>query len=207
MRTAKTVKRPPQQPAQPQYANYWTPLTRNGTPCYIQHSPSTPTTGLRKRGNNTSRSTGRSGRQKAATRRNMQTEERVTVQGPVKKQQPDGMSHRGALAKEYPQTAAFLPVSPLPGGNHPTAQSRTQTGTVARGRVYCTAKEAGEATCRQMSGLFRALNRPTLTKMPSMNQQPLRFAEGSSLFPTDQSAACTGNPHAGPDPLLWSTCI
>ena len=36
--------------------------------------------------------TGRSGRQKAATRPNMR---RVTVQGPVKKQQPDGMSHRG----------------------------------------------------------------------------------------------------------------
>ena len=46
------------------------------------------------RGNDTSRSTGRSGRQNAATRRNMRRE-RVTVQGPVKKQQPDGMSHRG----------------------------------------------------------------------------------------------------------------
>ena len=33
--------------------------------------------------------------QKAATRRNMRREERVTVQGPVKEQQPDGMSHRG----------------------------------------------------------------------------------------------------------------
>ena len=42
-----------------------------------------------------SKSTGRSGRQKAATRRNMRREERVTVQGPVKEQQPDGMSHRG----------------------------------------------------------------------------------------------------------------
>ena len=51
--------------------------------------------GLRERGNNTSKSTGRSGRQNAATRRNMRREERVTVQGPVKKQQPDGMSHRG----------------------------------------------------------------------------------------------------------------
>ena len=55
-------------------------------------------TGLRKRGNNTSRSTGRSGRQKAATRRNMRREERGTVQGPVKEQQPDGMSHRGGLS-------------------------------------------------------------------------------------------------------------
>ena len=54
-----------------------------------------PTTGLRERGNDTSKSTGRSGRQKAATRRNMRREERVTVQGPVKEQQPDGMSHGG----------------------------------------------------------------------------------------------------------------
>ena len=67
-----------------------------GGGCHIQHSPGTPTTGLRERGNDTSRSTGRSGRQKAATRRNMRREEQVTVQGPVKEQQPDGMSHRGA---------------------------------------------------------------------------------------------------------------
>ena len=60
-----------------------------------QHSPNTPTTGLRERGNDTSRSTGRSGRQKAATRRNMRREDRVAVQGSVKEQQPDGMSHRG----------------------------------------------------------------------------------------------------------------
>ena len=60
-----------------------------------QHSPNTPTTGLRERGNDTSGSTGRSGRQNAATRRNMRREERVTVQGPVKEQQPDGLSHGG----------------------------------------------------------------------------------------------------------------
>ena len=67
---------------------------QNGTPRHIQHSPGTPTTGLRERGNDTSRSTGRSGRQNTATRRNMRREERVTVQGPVK-EQPEGMSHRG----------------------------------------------------------------------------------------------------------------
>ena len=66
----------------------------NGTR-HNQHIPGTPTTGLRERGSDTSRSTGRSGRQNAATRRNMRREERVTVQGPVKKQQPNGMSHRG----------------------------------------------------------------------------------------------------------------
>ena len=66
--------------------------TANGTR-HIQHSPGTPTTGLCERGNDTSRS--RSGRQNAAIRRNMRREERVTVQGPVKKQQPYEMSHRG----------------------------------------------------------------------------------------------------------------
>ena len=86
--TAKTVKQPPQQPAQP-------PIRANGTSRRNQHSPGTPTTGLCERGNDASRSTGRSGRQKAATRRNMRREERVTVQGPVKEQQPDGMSHGG----------------------------------------------------------------------------------------------------------------
>ena len=53
------------------------------------------TTGLRERGNDISKSTGRSGRQQVATRRNMRREERVTVQGPVKEQQPDRMSHGG----------------------------------------------------------------------------------------------------------------
>ena len=73
----------------------------NGTPYHIQHSPNTPTTGLRERGNDTSRSTGRSGRQNAATRRNMRREERGSVQGPVKEQQPDGMSHRGPCLRAY----------------------------------------------------------------------------------------------------------
>ena len=67
----------------------------------------TPTTGLRERGNDTSKSTGRRGRQKAATRRNVRREERVTVQGPVKEQQPDGMSHRGGLGAEACVNSVF----------------------------------------------------------------------------------------------------
>ena len=67
------------------------------------------------RGNDTSKSTGRSGRQKVATRRNMRREERVTVQGPVKEQQPDGMSHRGwhlhSAAHLFPDRKA--PLVPL----------------------------------------------------------------------------------------------
>ena len=79
-------------------AGYGRPVDRGAwtnDPGNNQHSPNTPTTGLRERGNDTSRSTGRSGRQNTAPRRNMRREERVTVQGPVKEQQPDGMSHRG----------------------------------------------------------------------------------------------------------------
>ena len=75
---------------------------------HIQHSPGTPTTGLRERGNDTSRSTGRSGRQNAATRRNMRREERVTVRGPVRKQQPDGMSHMGTCGAATPRPALAL---------------------------------------------------------------------------------------------------
>ena len=95
--TAKTVKRPRQQSAHPQCANYWALLTRKRHTMPHSAQPHTPTTGLRKRGNDTSKSTGRSGRQKAATRRNMRREEQVTVQGPVKEHQPDGMSHRGGM--------------------------------------------------------------------------------------------------------------
>ena len=78
-------------------------------PCSEQHSPGTPTTGLRERGNDTSRSTGRSGRQNAATRRNTRREDRVTAQGPVKTQQRDGLSHRGGGG--VPPIAVF-PKSP-----------------------------------------------------------------------------------------------
>ena len=93
----------------------------DNAPCHIQHSSGTPTTGLRERGNNTSKSTGRSGRQKAATRRNMRREERVTVSNPTQhakartgdcpgpRKEPDGMSHRGALdpPTQPPWTSPF----------------------------------------------------------------------------------------------------
>ena len=92
---AKTVKRPPQQPAQPPVRQLLGTAIEQTAPATFSTAPAHQTTGLRERGNDTSKSTGRSGRQKAATRRNMRREERVTVQGPVKEQQPDGMSHEG----------------------------------------------------------------------------------------------------------------
>ena len=69
--------------------------TQTAHPATFNTAPTHQTTGLRERGNNTSKSTRRIGRQKAATRCNMRREERGTVQGPVKEQQPEGMSHRG----------------------------------------------------------------------------------------------------------------
>ena len=119
---AKTVKRPPATTT----TTPNTPTTgrryhANGTSRHIQHSPGTPTAGLRERGNDTRKSTGRSGRQNAATRRNMRRDERVTVQGPVKEQQPDGMSHRGGgPARSPPPPPAVgkhvpaAPPNPLP---------------------------------------------------------------------------------------------
>ena len=96
-------------------------------PRHIQHSPGTPTTGLRERGNDTSKSTGRSGRQNAATQRNMRREERVTVQGPVKEQQPDGMSHRRAF--EPPKGGA-------PGGGGGLSPDRSRQPEIPFGCRY-----------------------------------------------------------------------
>ena len=96
-------------------------------PCHIQHSPGTPTTGLRERGNDTSRSTGRSGRQNAATRRNMRRDDRVTVQGPVKEQQHDGMSHGGGL-----DPPPLPPPTPLFKGALPPTPSMARLPTPPR---------------------------------------------------------------------------
>ena len=94
--TAKTVKRPPPTTSTSSIRQLLGAAdAQTAHHCHIQHSPNTPSTGLRECGNDTSRSTGRSGRQNAATRRNMRREDRVTVQGPVKEQQPDGTSHGG----------------------------------------------------------------------------------------------------------------
>ena len=65
-------------------------------PCGSRQSPPPPGPRLRLReGPIGCRCVGGGGGQNAATRRNMRREERVTVQHPVKEQQPDGMSHGG----------------------------------------------------------------------------------------------------------------
>ena len=124
----------------------------NGTPCHIQHSPGTPTTGLRERGNDTGRSTGRSGRQNATTRRNMRREERVTVQGPVKKQQPDGMSQRGGGASVRcgpPQSA--LHVWGIRRPAKPPAASLSQ---VLVGEAYRTGQQGVARSLEQAESWF-----------------------------------------------------
>ena len=106
--TAKTVNRPPQQPAQPPIRQLLGAADAQTAHPATSSTPGAPTTGLRERGNNTSRSTGRSGRQNTATQRNMRREKRGTVQGPVKKQQPDGMSHGGGGVGTRPWWLALL---------------------------------------------------------------------------------------------------
>ena len=98
---------------------------QSNDPHNIQHSPNTPTTGLRERGNDNSKSTGRSGRQNAATRRNMRRDERVTVQGPVKKQPSDGVSHRGSAGSSPPPPNA--PDKGTPGEGSGTGQGSGET--------------------------------------------------------------------------------
>ena len=95
----KTVKRPPQQRAQPRYTNYWAPLTHKRHPPQPAQPRHTPTTALREWGNNTSRRSGRSSRQNATTQCSMRREEQLTVQAPVKKQQPDEMSQWGLVGR------------------------------------------------------------------------------------------------------------
>ena len=94
--TAKTVKQPPQQPAQAQYANYWAPLTRKrhilpcpAQPQHINHwAPQ-----MRKRHQHERRPQRPTGSSDPTQHAKGRTGD---CPGPVKEQQPDGMSHRGA---------------------------------------------------------------------------------------------------------------
>ena len=127
VRTAKTVKPPRQQPAHPQYANYWAPLTRKRHT--MSHSAQPQHTNYwaprtRKRH--------QQDREKAATRHNMRREERVTVQGPVKEHKPDGMSHRGGGVQGQQQQ----PKAVRSGSNSPQSQWQPPP-TAARGHPAC----------------------------------------------------------------------
>ena len=111
-------------------------------------APAHQTTGLRERGNDTSKSTGRTGRQNAATRRNMRREERVTVQGPVKKQQPDGMSHRVGTIPDgaiFGVQAMVLWTSDLCSGGGGGAR-------MARGTALYRGRGGGGGGCRSRVG-------------------------------------------------------
>ena len=93
--TAKKFKRPPQQPAQPQYAKYWAPLMRKrhtmphpAQPRHADHwAPRT-----RKRHQQEHRPQRPSERSDLTQHAKGRTSD---CPGPVKKQQPNGMSHRG----------------------------------------------------------------------------------------------------------------
>ena len=123
----------------------------NGTSRHIQHSPGTPTTGLRERGNDASRSTGRSGRQNAATRRNTRRGEQVTVQGPVKKQDPDGMSHRGGGGGNWNLTLESERLSQVPCGEQ---ASPAQTGQTRHSETIVCSVNGGFCMGAQLDWLL-----------------------------------------------------
>ena len=123
--TAKTVKQPWQQPAHPQYTNYWAPLTRkrhtmphSAQPQHTnywalrtqkrhqqEHRPQRPTGSS----NPTQHAKGKTG----------------DCPGPVKEQQPDGMSHGG-------------------GGLDRSTHNRHQVGGVSRSRDGLFAQQERE---------------------------------------------------------------
>ena len=91
--TAKTVKRPRQQPAHPQYANYWAPLTRKRHT--MPHSAQPQHTNYwaprtRKRHQQEHRP------QRPTESSNPAQHAKGRTGDPVKEQQSDGMSHRGS---------------------------------------------------------------------------------------------------------------
>ena len=96
--TAKTVKRPPQQPAHPQYANYWAPLTRK------RHTP--PHSAQPRHTNYWAPRTRKRHQQEHRLQRPTASSDPTQhakgragdCPGPRKGEQPNGMSHRGLRA-------------------------------------------------------------------------------------------------------------
>ena len=115
--TAKAVKRPTQQPTHTQYANYRAPLMRKRHtmphPAQPQH---TNHWALRTRKQHQQEHQPQ--RPTESSNSTQHAEEQVTVQGPVSKQQPDGMSHRGAKIRRTSPVRemclrSLLPCRPL----------------------------------------------------------------------------------------------
>ena len=86
---AKTVERPAHQPPQPPVRQLLGPANAQTAPATSSTAPAHQPLG------SANAETTPAGAPAAATRRNMRREERVTVQGPEKKQRPDGMAHGG----------------------------------------------------------------------------------------------------------------
>ena len=144
--------------AQSQHTNYWAPRTRKRH--QQEHRPQRPTEGSNptqhakgrtgdrpgpRKGATTKRNVTQGGKmdgavgakgggcQKALTQRSTRREERLTVEGPVKKLQPDEMSHRGLFAlrahlfEMIAQGAAGLPLPPQKCAKGHQKQTRRST--------------------------------------------------------------------------------
>ena len=120
-----------------------------------------------------SKSTGRSSRQNAATRRNMRRGERVTVQGPVKKQQPDGMSHRGYY--DHRVSVLRIYTAALYCGSVPllfsTTQHRDSVLRLYTATLYCDSKpRLGTATLRYVLCAFSQVEKIVTVEVPKVEE-------------------------------------
>ena len=174
-------------PAQPQHTNHWAPRTRKRH--QQQHRPQQPT--------------------ESATRRNMRREERGTVQGPVKKQQPDGMSHRGVLdlaaARERRGKADPPPwqatIQPTERPDSQKCLTLQHSGPIKGKAADSKVVPEKETRSRCISRIFREgkldnTDRVLLSSVSSFTQcpcLPLPGAQHTCIIPEPSSCSCSSH--------------
>ena len=204
--TAKTVKRPPQQPAHPQHANYWAPLTRkrhtmphSAQPQHTnhwaprmrkrhqqEHRPQRPT----ESSNPTQHAKGRTGdcpgsRKGATTRRNVTQGAGNGAQPPPPHPTPRGAA--GALCTPIPPSFQYVPLSSKRGARE-TSPSIFQIfleGTCQHHRhswlkLRKTKCSAMQQSVIQLRWGRRGAQRETVGQKPFVG--PSSFGPGSFLF-------------------------
>ena len=104
----------------------------------------------------------------------MRREERVTVQGPVKEQQPDGMSHRGLATQQWP--ARPVGCSAL--------QSVAAVGDGIRAAAQAFSLGKGQAIKLQNQNFSRRIPHPKkkVSGEKSISQKASRSRRASPLF-------------------------
>ena len=114
----------------------------------------------------------------------MRREERVTVQGPVKKQQPDGMSHRGAGGGST-RGLCQVPLSKFKHASGPETSWTPITGGVWQMRLPCIVSGEGglrAATLPQYCRPYHAMPYPAYASGPLAKLHRAREARRTTPF-------------------------